>query len=389
MGCPRVHFFYTNIGRGHPFYLDGIRQLLPAACLGDVRDVFDCCRGPSGLLWRTARWLYARGSSYGGERSLYSRLRARTDYTRAGPALHVMGAPIRRAVAQVEGPLVVAHPLLVAILREQPEVVYQHGELAVPREALLPGGHHVLVPDARAADVFMAAGMSADRLQVTGLCVEPALCAVAGVAMAARRRRLAAGEPLTGGFFSSGAEPAAHVASLVSAALSASAHELPVLLVARRGGRYHRHAVTAFQRARRSLTVCDPHVMDGVAAPPASQLCLYTTSLELERLTVGGFGRLDYMVAPAHERSHWALGLGLPLFMLDPPIGSFAPLNQARLLEEGVAESLPPPQAVAFRARLEARQQSGALLRAAERGWGRHAVDGFARAAAWLSARCR
>lgn len=95
----RVHLVYTNIGRGHPFYLDGIRQLLPPERLGTVRDVFDCCHGVSGLLWRTARWLYASGSSCGGNRSLYSRVRARTDYTRAGPALTLMGAPLRRAVA--------------------------------------------------------------------------------------------------------------------------------------------------------------------------------------------------------------------------------------------------------------------------------------------------
>jgi len=383
----RVHLVYTNIGRGHPFYLDGIRQLLPPERLGTVRDVFDCCHGVSGLLWRTARWLYASGSSRGGNRSLYSRVRARTDYTRAGPAVSLMGTPLRRAVANLEGPLVVAHPLLVAILRDAPALVYQHGELAAPREAQLVGGHHtVLVPDSAAADVFLRAGLPAARLVVTGLCVEPGLTALASPAYAARRARLASGGSLTGGFFSSGAEPALHVASLVAAALSLDAHQHPALLVARRGGRYHHHAVAAFGRARRTLTVCRAEADGAVASTAPPQLHLYTTRDELERLTVAVFGRLDYVVAPAHERSHWALGLGLPLFMLDPPIGSFAPLNQARLLQAGVAESLPLREAVAFCARLNARHHSGELARAADRGWGRQAIDGFARAAAWLAA---
>lgn len=356
----RVHFLCTAIGRGHPFYLDGIRHCLPPEAVGQWLEVLAHCHGASGALWRIARALYHHGSSSGGRRTLYSRLRARTDYRRAGLAVRIMGAPLVKAVARLDGPLVVAHPLLVAILRGRERLAYQHGELAVPREALLAGAHTVLVPDTRAADAFMQAGLSAAQVVVTGLCVEPALVPLAAEAMAARTARFDAQGPLTGGFFSSGAEPRLHLQTLVATAQSVARSGGRAILVARRGGRYHRLAMA-------------------LGAPEAT-LALYETRAELEAVTAACFASLDYVVAPAHERSHWALGLGLPLFALEPAIGSFAPLNRARLLEERVALPLAPADAGAFGTRLRQLQQSGELARMAARGWGRD-IRGFARAA--------
>ncbi len=379
MSGPRVHLLYTNIGRGHPFYLDGIRHALSPASLGAVRDVFQICRGPSGLAWRLARSLYTRGSSQGGANTLYSRLRARTDYTRAGPALALMGGPLRRATAAWDGPLVVAHPLLVAIFRDRPELVYQHGELAVPREALLPGSHRILVPDARAADGFLRAGIPAQQVIVTGLNVEPALVPLAAPALAARLHRYAAGDILTGAFFSSGAEPAAHVDLLVTAARAVAAAGHPVIVVARFGGRLHR----AIRRALQDVQGAPSEVNPGNLwpTPPVSVIATYSTREELEALTAAAFARFDYLVAPAHERCHWALGLGLPMFMLEPSIGTFAPLNRDRLLEAGVAEPLPAAAARDFADLLAARRRTGALARMSAQGWDRHPINGFARAA--------
>ena len=41
---------------------------------------------------------------------------------------------------------------------------------------------------------------------------------------------------------------------------------------------------------------------------------------------------LDYFVAAPHERVNWAAGAGLPIVMLEPPIGSFAPENHSYVL---------------------------------------------------------
>ena len=54
----RINFLYTNIGRGHPFYLDGIIECLPPGRVGDVTDVFGETAGLARGLWAGARIIY-------------------------------------------------------------------------------------------------------------------------------------------------------------------------------------------------------------------------------------------------------------------------------------------------------------------------------------------
>lgn len=156
-----------------------------------------------------------------------------------------------------------------------------------------------------APDAFVRAGLSAAQVIVTGLCVEPALVPLAAPAMTARIARLDAHGPLTGGFFSSGAEPRLDVQTLVAAAQDVTRNGGRAILVARRGGSVHRLAMST--------------------GAHSAHFALFETRAELEAVTAACFASLDYVVAPTHERSHWALGLGLPLFALEPAIGSFAP----------------------------------------------------------------
>ncbi|MDA1043649.1 MAG: hypothetical protein O3C57_00340, partial [Verrucomicrobia bacterium] len=66
-------FLYAEIGRGHPFYLDGIRSALPDSATVHVDNVFTRSRGISLLGWQLARGAYAWGSSRSGGR-VYTRL---------------------------------------------------------------------------------------------------------------------------------------------------------------------------------------------------------------------------------------------------------------------------------------------------------------------------
>ncbi|MCE9615194.1 MAG: hypothetical protein K8T26_13025 [Lentisphaerae bacterium] len=384
MDAAQIDFLYVDIGRGHPFYLDGIRTCLNPAREGSVRDVFDVCRGPSGALWQVARWLYGAGSSRGGDRPLYSRLRARADFRRPGLLLRLMGRPVARAYGRATNVLVVSHPLLVAMLGHHPRLVYQHGELAVPREALVPGSHTVLVPDARAADVFLQAGFTRDQLVVTGLCVEPDLVRRAPKAYHGRAVRLASASPLTGAFLSSGAEPRLHVLTLAEAALSALAAGGHAVLLARQRGQYHAQVERAFGLRGQQLAVMDAEATDLPLPTHPATLFTYRTRRGIERVTNRCFPAWDYVCSPAHERSHWALGLGMPLFALDPPIGSFAPLNRARLLAEGVAAPLAPAAAATFGPQLAEWQRAGVLSRMAAAGWDRFTINGFARSSEFL-----
>jgi hypothetical protein len=379
VGALRIAFLYTNIGRGHPFYLDGIRARLNPAVEPGVRDVFALAAGASRLAWRAARAAYTLGSSGGGANNWYSRLRARTDFNRDGTMLRLLGAPLRATYADDPALLVVAHPLLAGIFRDHDRLVYQHGELAVPREALVRAKHTVLVPDAGTADSFRHAGAAGRAIHVTGLNIDPLLQPLAAAAFAARVDRLRGTARLTAACFSSGAEPPAHVAALCRAAAALGAAGWRVHAFARRDGRFARRLSAHLQSA--GVPWADA---DGTGADAAdANVCIwpYGSRLELDQLTAATFPEFDVFLAPAHERSHWALGLGLPLLVVAPSIGSYAPLNQLRLLDAQVALTIPPDVSGVVDLLAE-RHRDGMLVRMAERGWEHHPIDGFDRAAA-------
>ncbi len=361
---------YVNIGRGHPFYLDGLRACLPPADV-EAWDIADLPGRAARAAWRLAAGLYARGSSLGGGSTWYDRLRRRADCRNHPLALRALGQPARRAAARLAGPLVVSHPLLAAILRDHPGLVYQHGELALPAEAMVNSQGHCIVPLAAQADVLKRHGLAAARIFVSGLCIEPALAARAGALAENRLRRYQADEPLTGAFFSSGAEPAPHVELLARAADSAARAGGKCLVFARAGGRLARRMAAP--------------VKGSGPAGDRTAILTYQTRAELDRLTASRFHEFDYFLAPAHERANWALGLGLPMFILEPCIGSFAPLNRELLLRYGAAEPIADPaQAASFGRRLEHLRRDGALAAMTLRNRGSFDINGFQTIADWL-----
>jgi hypothetical protein len=376
-GLTRVNFLYTNIGRGHPNYLDGIIECMPPDSVGSVTDVFTATSGLGHSAWKLARCVYRAAGRSGWYSPLYNRLRARGDYNRRGLMQSVMGRPLRQLYAEDSTPLVVAHPVLVGILRDKPGLFYQHGEVAAPRESWVKGRHRVLVPISHTADVFLAAGFAPDSVSVTGLCIEPALVAQAEDALAARLERLGGPGPLCGAFFSSGAEPAAHVEKLAAAASSAVASGGRVAVFARRSGFLAAEVSAWFVERKRNLeSVESPE--DLPARLPRAFMCLYDDRRELNEFTERLFGSFDYFVAPSHERTHWALGLGLPIFVVDPPLGSFSPLNREFLLASRVAAVIADlRKASGFGETLGKLHKTGALQRMAESGWGRFDMRGF------------
>jgi len=268
--------------------------------------------------------------------------------------------------------------------RNRPNLIYQHGELVAPRECFVGGDHWILVPSDALRSVFCQNASSPDRVVVTGLCIEPGLVAAAKSAYAARRQRLAECTETTGAFFSSGAEPHGHVCTLVAAAASAVREGHRAVLMASRGGDYAR-------AARRHFGAMDlPLVETGSpeALPesvPQAMLCVYDSREALNRFTITLFPQFDYFLSPSHERVNWALGLGLPMFVVDPPIGTFSPLNRELVLQEKVAAAIAgPKQAEEFGGTLSAGVNSGELAARASRGWGRHNINGFANCARFL-----
>lgn len=351
----------TNIGRGHPFYLDGVRERLaglPGSPQVHATDVFAESRVVPRAVWAAMRELYRRGGSPGLGGALYRVARGDRPFDPRSLPLRLAGSTLRARFGRGDSPLLVDHPILVAIFQGRPGLAYQHGEVAVPAQAIVPGASRVYVPTRAAADAFVRGGIAAASVVVTGLCVEPALADAAAVAYESRQARLRSGVPLVGGFFSSGAEPPRHVEHLVRAAGSAVEAGGKAIVVAARGGRLAAHA-----RQRLGDRV---------------SLVVFSSRLELDRATEAAFAELDYVVGPPHERTGWALGLGLPMAIVGPDVGPFAPLNRAALLEAGVALAIDDAGgARRFGQWLQRARERGKLEEMSARGFGRLDIDGF------------
>lgn len=388
-GTFKIQFLCTEIGRGHPFYLDGILKALDAleGPRPDVErsTVFKSSHGLSLAAWTTARWLYRKGSSGGAVGRLYAGLRNGSDYNHPGPGLRLLGRDVKRKYKSTPDPLVIAHPTLLGILRGRRNVIYQHGEVAVPKESVVLGAETVLVPTEEAARPFVEAGYAMNQVRVTGLCVEPGLSGVAEQCYHQRKQRLASEAPLTGLFVSSGAESRQHVTALVESVGSTMKAGGRAVVMARMSGRLHLELAECLVHCSQSNVYCQ--TVDEVAKAEADVvLVLYNSRRGELELTDALFRRADYLVAPAHERTNWALGLGLPMFPLAPSVGPFAPLNLKALTEAGVALALDgtnPPDT--FGRLVSEKRADGSLLDMAKAGWGKHNINGFENIARFLT----
>jgi hypothetical protein len=379
ISLPRISFLYTNIGRGHPFYLDGILEALirkgNIKLVREESDVFEVSHGLSKAMWKAARWMYRKGSSPGIVGALYRKLRSKADYNRPSFILKTMGRDIRRRFLTDPSSLVVAHPTLIAILKGRQNLIYQHGENATPKEAIVAGASRIIVPTEETAKPFLHFGYKRDEITVSGLCIEPALAKQAEDAFESRLTRIKGNAFLVGAFFSSGAEPKQHVEKLVQAAASAATHGGKAILFTQRNGTFAKQAQRHFRNGGIEFANTDSRGLIPTDLPSAL-IVQHSCRREENHFTARLFPRFDYFVAPSHERTNWALGLGLPMFIVGPPIGPFAPLNRDCLIEAGVAELIDSGANV-FGRSLESLRSKGRLAEMAKAGWGKLDISGF------------
>lgn len=370
----------SEIGRGHPFYSDGLLRALREEDPGlpaRHSDVFAVSRGLSRAAWNSVRASYRLAGRGGPVAALYHRVRGNVDYDRESPLLRILGADLRRWAGD-DGIVVVDHPAVVGALGGRPDVWYFHGELVAPPEAIVRKAVRIFVPREEVAGEFIRAGLHPEQMLVTGVCVEQDLTKDAFARAQARRERIAGDGPLTLAFFSSGAEPEAHVRALAAgaAALAASRHR--AIVFARRGG--------ALEAAVRSAAPGAGDAGRGTAAP---EIVPFDAREDLDRRTAERFAAIDAVVGPPHERSNWAIALGVPFFLVGPDIGPFAPRNRSLLLRSGVAAEIrDESDARQLPARLDDLRRKRLLLRMSEMG-AAGPVDGFRRAARMLKEEVR
>jgi hypothetical protein len=355
-----ILFLGTEIGRGHPFYLDGLYEEFCAKLGREATkaNVFTISRGISLRAWKAVRASYHMAGSGQLSSAIYRRLRGHPDYEADTWTVRILARDIRRW-ARGKHAIVVDHPLVAGALRGHPRIWYMHGEMAVPRESAVKSAAGIFVPCEDAANVLASLGVERSRIRMTGLCIERSLRHQAEKCFHERQLRLNGNAPLTAAFFSSGAEPAHHVKALATAAVAFAQAGHRALVFAGRGGRLEREVGPTSQ---------------------GLEVVSFSNRSNLDQRTAVEFPTIDVLVSPPHERSTWAAGLGLPIFLVGPDIGPFAPLNRAVLFRKEVAAEIDGEHAQRFPEMVANLRRRGRLSEMSRNGWGAP-MDGFACAA--------
>ncbi|MEW5796055.1 MAG: hypothetical protein AB1772_06800 [Candidatus Zixiibacteriota bacterium] len=269
-------------------------------------------------------------------------------------------------------------------MRGRRNLVYQHGELVAPKETLVTGASTVIVPTQEVADTFLSAGYKRDQIFVSGLCIESELARLAADSYQFRQARFHQRAGLTGLFFSSRAEPRQHIELLVSSIASCRRAGISALVLVRKNGRLAREFLSSAQSQGITYSIVEP-VSAGSDSTDRCQLGQYEDQAGEDTIVARWFLRIDFIVGPPHERTNWAVGLGLPMFVLTPPIGPFAPMNLRLLESSGVGLAIRDAgSAAGLGPTILALNQTGKLAEMATRGWGKYQLDGFDRIARFL-----
>lgn len=383
----KIKFLYTAIGRGHPFYLDGILEELNrdggVSSVHSKSTVFDHASGLSLSMWKLVRALYIQGGKENFISKIYKRIRKNNDYNSASMILNILGRDIKKEFRDDNSPLVVAHPILVSILRNRRKVYYQHGELITPQEAVVKGADKIFVPTESVKEQFLTQ-YAADQIIVTGLCIEPSIVRIVADAYDARINRIESERKLTGCFISSGAEPIAHIQIIINALISHLQLMGKAILFVKKNGLLEKsvHNVLGSMNVKYINITSLEYMPDEL---PQLTIVQFSNRRDENRLTSHTFRKFDFIVSPSHERSNWAVGLGLPMFITDPPIGPFSLLNREYLLKSKTAlPIINLLEANKFAVNLKKMHIEGTLKKMAQNGWGRYPIDGFQKISLFL-----
>lgn len=376
----KLKLLYTDIGRGHPFYLDGIvEELHRNGGTNSVyvnTSVFDLSSGLNLKTWQLVRALYMQGGRDNLISKVYKRLRKNNNYEDDSLALRLLGRDIKKILLYDYSQLVVAHPILVSILRNRKKLYYQHGELIAPQETVTSGAEFVFVPTEDVAEIFLSRYQK-EQIIVTGLCIEPSIARIAKNVYQARLQRLESDSSLVGCFISSGAEPERHVNLIIGALLSHLNQHGRAVLFVKKDGRLSQKMNTHLHSLE--VAYCKINSLDAIPdeLPPLT-IVEFRNRKEENRLTSYFFHSFDFFVSPSHERSNWAVGLGLPMYITSPSIGPYAPLNEKFLLKSKTASLINDiSDAKRFAFRLKKMHIEGILKQQSHNGWDRYPIDGF------------
>jgi hypothetical protein len=373
----------SDIGRGHPSYLDSLVYLLKDRYPNLLcRSVFQESKGFSLFCWKFVRWLYAISGKGGLHTRFYNFVRRRSQ--KGGEDSFItgmLGRDLRRAYDGFPGICLVDHPILAKSLADVCRVWYVHGEIAAPAECAVRGVEKILVALQETKERLVAQGADEDAVLVCGLMIEPPLVAGAEESFQARLKRINSGRPLTVGFFTSGAYPKEHMEKTIAGARSVIENKMRAIIFCGTNRDKYGWVKSRLGDVKGKIIEDTPGSSN---QDDEFDLMLVTreTRQEDTQRACELIPALDVFVAASHERTNYAVGLGLPMFVLFPLIGTFASQNFAFAQGQGVSYPLDSTEKARNLARiLTEPREGGQLLQMSQSGFGIHNITGIETAA--------
>jgi hypothetical protein len=403
----RIVALYTNIGRGHPSYLDNVLETLQKKGERVIyQTVFEESDGFSLLAWRLVKRLYFIGGKGGIRTKLYNWLRAsQTDVSSDSGFLKILGRDLRAKYQDFRGVCLVAHPMVARILGNLCRTWYIHGEIAAPPECAVKGVEKIFVPLEETKDKLISFGADPESVIVTGLMIEPGLFDTAEKSFQARLKRIESNQPLTIGFFTSGAYPKEHLKKIIWGVKSVVEQKMRAMIFTGTCTKKFEWFKKQMQKWGVEVVVENPALRQAQGGERSrttrggkdrgevlgnkhdGDVLLVTrkTRQEDTQRTVELLPEMDAFVAASHERTNWAVGLGLPMFVLFPLIGTFAFLNFEFAQRQKTAYPLDSlERAKTLGKTISELRQSGQLTQRVRTGFGVHNINGVWEAASHL-----
>lgn len=383
---------YTNIGRGHPSYLDSLLMVLQKGRQNLCsRTVFSAgpkgqeSKGLSFLSWKLVAGLYLLGGRDGISTKLYNWLRqSQTEISADSTIIKILGRDLKRAYKDFDGICLVEHPLVATILGKVCRTWYIHGEIAAPPECAIGGIEKIFVPLRETKDKLISFGADPETIVVTGLMIEPGLVDSAEKSFHSRLKRIESNQPLTVGFFTSGAYPKEHMKKILWGAKSVIDQKMRAIIFA--GTNPKKFEWFKKQMKKWGFEFVED-TDDDVKEEQNGDVRLVTrkTRQADTQRAVELLPDIDVFVSASHERTNWAVGLGLPMFVLFPLIGTFASLNFDFAQRQKVAYPLDSLEKARNLGKIISElRENGQLTQLAQNGFGVHKINGVHEAASHL-----
>ncbi|MCK4403987.1 MAG: hypothetical protein KAW02_02750 [candidate division Zixibacteria bacterium] len=390
----RVVALYSDIGRGHSSYLDSLLYLLkekyPRLVCRTVFSESGPCgqesKGLSLLCWKFLSWLYNISGKGGLQTKFYILIRQRSQKgSKDSLGIKILGRDLKRAYENFPGICLVDHPIVARSLADICRVWYVHGEIAAPAECAIQGVERILAPLNETKEMLIACGAEKEAVVVCGLMIEPPLVEGAERAYQERVKRINKSNlPLTVGFFTSGAYPKEHMEKIILGAFSVIQKKMKAIIFC--GTNPHK-----FEWVKNKVSDWGAKIVEDKEETSHHneefdlKLVGRPTRQEDTQCAVQAIPDLDVFVAASHERTNWAVGLGLPMFVLFPLIGTYASQNFEFAQAQKVIYPLDSPEeAKNLGEILSNLRQSGQLLQMAQNGFGVHSITGIETAVAYF-----